>query len=358
MTNNVNEATAAIEAAERVLTKLPGHIEQWAREYHAKGYAQLEDLFKTMMKKLNQDARKRWFNWMAQKLGHLNKWWRRAIALALLKNAEVQETHGKKNETVYLTVGQLRQLIKENVSSWPGSPGDRTYLPELEKAINVIADSMDVSRKKVVDMITPLKTNNLTKYLGKGAFGMAFKMSNGNVLKITAMNDKQKAFLKSAQGRLHQKSASKHTPMIYDWGELGKYDGWIEIELLETESDHAEKVKEVARAINFEIDWVKDALLRDYFVDHPDEAGMSFAEQEKLGYSLVAKLTPAQLREMVEDEDIRVRRAFAKLDDNVIEAALRAVLDALKSSHYAQDLHGGNIGVRGGAPVYFDPVGY
>lgn len=143
----LHEATAAIEAAEAMLSRLPGHIEQWARETHALGLGQIRDDFQTMMKRLNGPARTRWFNWMAKNLGHLDQGWRRAITLALLRNAEVEAEYGTQNEMLLMTVGQLRRIISEAVARYPQGPSEEMQVLSLDwtgRDVHVTLDDQDI----------------------------------------------------------------------------------------------------------------------------------------------------------------------------------------------------------------------
>lgn len=253
-------------------------------------------------------------------------------------------------ETVFMTVKQLRSLINEVGLNKHAS----SFVEWLKGVYQYTPTNID-------EIISQIRLNDVIvkKQLGCGAIGCAFLLSNGNVLKLMVDSDgAQYRFYKQLLDRLHSRSATKKTPMVYDLGQIRAYANknyggpivtWVELEYLTPEENSVGSYN--TRIYNDIVEAFFTAVVEKLYPTHINKHDDVKAVLDKYSdddlYRMVLKV--------LDERKVNI-------DDQMSSAArdnyIYAMIDAVRTHPSAIDLHTGNLGHRGKDAVFFDPFAF
>lgn len=203
-------------------------------------------------------------------------------------------------------------------------------------------------RAVAAEKIAPIKIGHV---IGMGQFGIAYRLSNNNVLKIFVDPvGNQIAYYRAVQDKLFGGKGTKTMPMVYDVAHLGRDPksrsqiNMVELEFLDA-TDENEQMQYWLRALD---SLMSERLIIDV-VPQKDDNYWNYLVDELSKRQFVQKV-----RKLINDYD----RAYRNIPTKIVQQYLSAFYDAIKLSGNSQlDMHSGNIGKRAsGQLVAFDTV--
>lgn len=197
-------------------------------------------------------------------------------------------------------------------------------------------------------------------YLGGGSDGSAFDIGNGLVLKIFGDKFSYDAALK-AQERLHKfPQIAKTEAMIYDAGELGKFDNSKKIfytimekmKPAERNAPEGKFMHNILFAISKEIEPILES--RDWLIDKKNIDDPKTYPALKLKVRRTARIVAKHIREKDKNLLKELKGRF-ELNNYWLDELVEEIL--MKWLTGRGDLHSGNIGSTNyGKLRYFDPA--
>jgi hypothetical protein len=101
------------------------------------------------------------------------------------------------------------------------------FFKDNKDLISVLAEYTTAPFEEIIPKIEPFRMNKIVKFLGGGAMGKAFELSNGHVVKIFRDGVDTKddiAMYREAYEKLHKGKATKFTLPVFYFNEVPKED--------------------------------------------------------------------------------------------------------------------------------------
>lgn len=245
---------------------------------------------------------------------------------------------------------QEENILKNAIELYKMMPRDK--IPWSLYNPNTPAEDMIIDFARRAASVEPFKDSIITKKLGEGLFGVAFLLSNGNVLKFGEHDQTEKAdqqIIVKMRDRIFSGKARRNTLYPISYGNFPVRDMkniyWREVPFY----------KEPPQNLFF-----KDCeQVAQYFIDLYYKKDFSVDKERAISVFIKDFFSEVGFKKttvMVDQFWLeKMKRMQSYIDVPTLREFLKAVVDAKKSSHQTVDFHAGNLGIdNSGRMVFFD----